>query len=762
MMYLAKIQKVNLAFFIIFICFAQFVVAQNTTLKGVVTDANGEALIAATLKIGNKIIASDTDGKYEITLKAGTYQVECSYVSFNTLKKTVVLREKTTEILDFKLEEGTSFLNTVTVTSGKFEKPIGEVTISMDVLKPSFIQSNNSQSVDKVLEKVPGFTIVGGQPNIRGGSGFTYGAGSRVLILVDDIPALQADAGSPNWSDFQVETIGQIEVLKGAASALYGSSALNGVVNIRTAYAETKPITQFASYYTSYRNPLDTAQIWWKDKAQPYTAGFTVSHRRKIGKLDLVLGGAWQATKSFNSGTSDTLSRINIGTRYHVNDRLVIGANTNINVGQANYFFYWKNGADGVYEGSPSTYIFNKRKRYSIDPYVSYYDKNGFKHKLLGRFYSVDNQATGGTQATSSLTYGEYQIQKDWGKDFITTAGFVASKTYVKADLYGGYTFTATNIAPYIQADKKIGKLNISTGFRYERNVINSPELIQLAKGVQLFDTIPGGVTQEGKPVFRIGLNYQLAKYTFVRSSFGQGYRFPSIAEKFVRSTFGPTFLIPNVKLRSETGWSSEIGIKQGVKIGQWTGFVDVAAFWTEYQNMMEFVFVKNAAFQSQNVGNTRIKGIEASIAGTGKIGNVNIALLTGFTYIDPKFIDFTKVDKKSISVDYNILKYRNKETLKFDAEATYKGISFGVSANYLSNIENIDAAFNLIVPGLKKYRTDNNQGFTIYDIRAGYEFLKYFKLSLLVKNLTNEAYTIRPAIMEAPLNISGRLDVKF
>jgi TonB-dependent SusC/RagA subfamily outer membrane receptor len=759
MIQLSKIQKVNLLFIFFFMSFFQMISAQNATLKGTVTDTNGEILIAATIKADNKIAVSDANGEYEISLKAGTYQVECSYVSFNTEKKTITLREKTTEILDFKLEEGTNFLNTVTVTSGRFEKPIGEVTVSMDVIKPSFIQSNNSQSIDKVLEKVPGFTIVGGQPNIRGGSGFTYGAGSRVLILVDDIPALQPDAGSPNWSDFQVETIEQIEVLKGAASALYGSSALNGVVNIRTAYAGLKPITQFASYYTSYRNPSDTSQNWWKDKAQPYTAGFTVSHRRKIGKLDLVLGGAWQATKSFNSGTSDTLGRVNIGTRYHVNDRLVIGANTNINVGQSNYFFYWKDGTKGVYEGSPNTYIFNKRKRYSIDPYVSYYGKKGFKHKLLGRFYSVDNQATGGTQATSSLTYGEYQIQKDWGKNFITTVGLVASKTYVKAELYGGNEFNSTNVAPYFQADKKIGKLNISTGFRYESNVIKSPEFIQLAKNVQIFDTIPGGVTKEGKPVFRLGLNYQLAEYTFIRSSFGQGYRFPSIAEKFVRSTFGPTFLIPNVKLTSETGWSSEIAIKQGVKIRQWTGFVDVAAFWTEYQNMMEFVFVKGAAFQSQNVGNTRIKGIEASIAGTGKIGNVNLALLTGYTYIDPKFVDFTKVDKKSISVDYNILKYRNKETLKFDAEATYKKISFGVSANYLRNI---DAAFNFIVPGLKKYRADNNKGFTVYDIRAGYEFLKYFKISLLVKNLTNEAYTIRPAIMEAPLNVSARLELKF
>lgn len=761
MLYLFKTKSIFLLIFILLCSINIF--AQNATLKGKVTDASGEVLIGAVIKVSNKIIATDEKGTFETRLEGGSYEVESSYVGFTTTKKTIILRENASEILDFKLEEGSNFLNTVTVTSGKFEKPIGEVTVSMDVIKPAFIQSNNAQSVDKVLEKVPGFTIIGGQPNIRGGSGFTYGAGSRVLILVDDIPALQADAGSPNWNDFQVETIEQIEVLKGAASALYGSAALNGVVNIRTAYAGEKPVTKFATYYTSYRNPSDTNQVWWKGKAQPYTAGFTVSHSRKIGKLDLVLGAAWQATKSFNSGTSDTFGRVNIGTRYHINDRLIIGANTNINVGQSNYFFYWKNGTNGVYQGDPTTYIFNKKKRYSIDPYVSYYGKKGFRHKLLGRFYSVDNEASGGTQAFSSLTYGEYQIQKDWGKGFVTTAGLVASKTYVNAELYGNNTFNSTNVAPYLQVDKKIGKLNISSGFRYESNVIHTPELIQLVKGVPIYDTIPNGLIKEAKPVFRLGLNYQLAKYTFIRSSFGQGYRFPTITEKFIRSNFGPAFLIPNTKLTSETGWSGEIGIKQGVKIGQWNGFFDVAGFWTEYQNMMEFSSVPNfLGFQAKNIGDTRINGVEASLAGLGKIGDVNVSLLTGYTYIDPEFIDFSKVDKKSISADYNILKYRNKHTFKFDGEATYKGATLGFSANYLSNIESIDKNFNTIIPGLAKYRAENNKGVTVFDIRAGFEFLKYFKLSLLVKNVTNEAYTIRPAIMEAPRNMSLRLDVKF
>jgi iron complex outermembrane receptor protein len=225
----------------------------------------------------------------------------------------------------------------------------------------------------------------------------------------------------------------------------------------------------------------------------------------------------------------------------------------------------------------------------------------------------------------------------------------------------------------------------------------------------------------------------------------------------------GPAFLVPNTKLQSETGWSSEIGIKQGIKIGNWAGFFDAALFWTEYQRMMEFSFVpKYFGFQAQNVGDTRIKGIDVSLAGLGKIGNVNVSLLTGYTLIDPKFKVFGDREKKDLSVDYNVLKYRNKHTFKFDGEAGFKGVTLGFSANYLSNIEAIDKAFEQIIPELQSYRAANNKGNTTLDIRAGVEFFKYYRLSLLVKNMTNVIYQIRPAIMEAPRNISVRLDVKI
>lgn len=730
-------------------------------VHGTVFDEKGDPMIGATLKAGTEGFVTDLDGEYVLKLSKGSNKIECRFAGYESQIKTIEIKGNESVKLDFQLVISQNILDQLTVTSGRYEKPLGEVTVSMEILKPDIIERNNTQTVDDVLKKVPGVSIIGGQPNIRGGSGFSYGAGSRVLILVDDIPALQADAGMPNWNDFQVETIEQIEVVKGAASALYGSSALNGVVNIRTAYAKDKPLTTFSTFYNAFGDPRDSAQIWY-DK-RPYEAGFSATHRRKINKLDLVLGTNWRVSQSYNQSTYDSLGRITIGTRYRIRENLYVGFNSNINFGKSKYFFYWLDGDKGVFRPTPSTITTSQKTRYTIDPFVSYFDKKGNKHKLLGRFYSIKNNVSGGNQNQSDLLYGEYQYQRAWKNGFVTTAGVVTGATFVSAELYGDTTYRSFNLAPYIQLEKKIGKLNLSGGMRYERNTVYSPELIQVTKFVKQYDTIPGGVIKEARPVFRLGANYQVAEFTFLRSSVGQGYRFPTIAEKFITSNLSAAYIIPNAKLRSETGWSSEIGIKQGLKIGRWTGFVDVAAFWTEYQDMMEFVFIpQKLAFQSQNIGDTRIRGLETTIAGLGKIGEVNLSLLAGYTYIDPRFKVFGDREKKDINVDYNVLKYRFKHTAKLDAEASYKGFSIGYAFNYNSKMEAIDKVFEEIIPGVKDFRAANNTGVNVMDIRASYTFLKYYKLSFLLKNFTNEMYTLRPAQMESPRNVNVRLDVKF
>jgi outer membrane receptor protein involved in Fe transport len=748
--------------------------SQKIAISGTVfNETTKETLVQATVKIGEKAAVTDIDGKYQIELdKAGTYKVNVSYIGFNSIEKNITVlangsvdTEGGLKSLDFYLNEGNTLLNVTTVTAGKFEKPLSEVTVSMDVIKPQLIENVNTRTIDGVLQKVPGVNIIDGQANIRGGSGWSYGAGSRVLLLVDDIPALQADAGFPNWTDIAVENIEQVEVVKGAASALYGSSAMNGIINIRTGFAKSEPETKISTQYTGYLSPKNKAQKWWS--RAPYDASGSISHKQKFGNFDFAGSVFYYNQDSYNKDWYNRFGRLTTAMRYRITDRLSVGVNANINTGNSQNFFYWVNGTDKAYFGTPSAYSkSNGKTRYNIDPYLNYFDKKGNRHKILTRLNSIDNKLDNNQSNGSKLFYGEYQYQRQFEK-LVVTAGLVGITSRVNAQLYGDTTYKSNNIAGYLQGDLKLGKLNLSAGFRAERNTINGPKQVRLLPSTPPFATPNNGQITESKPVLRIGANYQVAKASFLRASWGQGYRFPTIAEMFISTNAGGLSIIPNPFLTSETGWTGEIGYKQGLKLGNFQGFADAALFWSEYKNMMEFQVVRNLgrpAFQSQNVGNTRIKGFEISLAGTGKIGEVTPSVLIGYTNIDPTYTDFSTNPDKNSSVTYNVLKYRFKHNLKFDAEASYKKLTLGAALLYNSNMEAVDNVFefDFIIPGVKAYRATHNKGFKTLDIRLSFKPIEKLKLSLIGANILNEEYSYRPALLEGPRNVSVRVDWRF
>lgn len=756
--------------------------SQNGTIKGLISDEQTkEPLIGATIQTTqHQGTATSYDGRFEWVLPAGDYQITVSYIGYKSHQTTIHIEANEVITLDIALSPDVAILETATVTSGKFEKPLGEVTVSLEILKPGLIESTSKPTLDEVLEKIPGVTIIDGQANIRGGSGYSQGAGSRVLLLMDDIPILQADAGFPNWDDIPIENIGQVEVVKGAASALYGSSALNGIINVRTSYAKSEPETKLSTFYTSYMSPDDKRMEWWAHpektdtlsnwQQRPQEIAASFSHKRKIGKTDLVLGGFYRNQNSFRKDTYNEYGRANISLKHRVNDRLSLGVNANFNTGKSGSFLYWKSDTL-AYEGVESTYSNRSRVRYNIDPSITYYDKRNNRHRLTGRYYHVQNNNDNSQGTSSNLAYAEYQFQRKFEPyDFVTSFGIVGSGTNVDAELYGDTTFTSQNMAVYLQLDKKFfDRLNVSLGARYEYNVLRNPGFIYGDGQI-----IEPSDEKEALPVFRLGLNYKAAKATYFRASIGQGYRFPTVAEKYIFTDVGGFFIVPNPSLFSETGWSGEVGIKQGFKVSSFQGFVDLSAFIMKYQDMMEFSFV-GSAFQAINIGDTSIKGLEATIAGKGNIGSVEIETLMGYTTIDPKFLTFDtepilpgveptlgQINSNNSSSDTDILKYRSRNTYKFDIQGKYKKFSLGVEALKNSRVEAIDAVFNIIVPGLSRFREKYNNGYNIWTIRTAFQFNSHLKLSAIIGNITNEIYSKRPGLLEAPRNITVRVDYKF
>jgi len=283
---------------------------------------------------------------------------------------------------------------------------------------------------------------------------------------------------------------------------------------------------------------------------------------------------------------------------------------------------------------------------------------------------------------------------------------------------------------------------------------------VDSVSGVALSDEL----LKDARPVFRFGANYQSGQATYFRASWGQGFRFPTLAEKFITTDLGGTPISPNPFLTSETGWSSEVGFKQGFQVSNWNGFLDVAAFWMEYEDMIEFVFTGfETGFQALNIGNTVIKGVEASIQGQGELAGIPTSIIAGYTYIDPRFKDFSEQDRLRSSVDFNVLKYRFRHTVKVDIESQFNKFNVGVAMFRNSNMEAIDAIFEaLVVPGLGEYRATNDNGFYLFNARVGYQATEQLKLSFIAKNLTNIEYTKRPGLLEPTRLWTARVDYKF
>ena len=286
-------------------------------LMGLVRDAATKESLPGVNVVINGVGGAVTDsaGQYKLQVVPGKVQVSFRFIGYAAQTRQFELAPREARILNIDLAPESQTLNTVVVSAGKFEQKLEEVTVSMEVIKPALIENTNATSVDMVMEQVPSVAVIDGQANIRGGSGFSYGAGSRVLLLVDDLPMMAADAGDVKWNFLPVENIEQIEVIKGASSALFGSSAMNGVINVRTAYPKSKPETKI-TWYTGWYGDTKRHQLqWWGDKILK-TSGLSFNHAQQIKQLDLVVGGNVYSDDGYRQGETEDRYRLNANTRY--------------------------------------------------------------------------------------------------------------------------------------------------------------------------------------------------------------------------------------------------------------------------------------------------------------------------------------------------------------------------------------------------------------------------------------------------------------
>ncbi|MBS1647929.1 MAG: TonB-dependent receptor [Bacteroidetes bacterium] len=788
--------------------------AQSPTgvVKGTVYDfTTKEQLPGATIQVLNNLskgTATDINGRYMLEMDTGYSRLVCSFVGLKTYTFSVHVEEGRVTEQDVYLKSNAKSLETVVVSSGKFDQHIEDITVSMEVLKPKLIANKNTTSIETALEQVPGLSIIDNDPQIRGGSGFTFGVGSRVQILQDGIPLLSGDAGRPEWNYVPVENIEQVEVIKGVSSVLYGSSALNGVINVRTAYPRSTPktmITVSSGEYSLPQSPVNQKD-WWYNNKIPGLANINFFHSRIIKQnLDFVVGGnfnmdqgyvqapppaiylPWDIKRAMNITAKDSIhtftnsdmlkvrGRINFNLRYRSKkiQGLNYGVNGNGMYNKTNMIMAWLDDSANINKGYPGAVFLERQVMFNVDPFIKYSTQSGIHHSLIGRIFHTDNQITNNQSNNGTNYFFEYQVQRAFKSLGLTaTGGLVSNISTSTSNMYassGTPHNVMQNRSAYIQVDYKLWRIiTLSGGIRYEYFKMNSA---------------PGNYV----PIARGGVNVQLLKATYARFSAGQGYRFPTITERFITTRAGMFAVFPNTALIPEQSTSYELGLKQGFKIGSFMGYIDGAVFSQSYKNTIEFLFgewdpsIAIAGFKFINTGNSTVNGMDFSISGTTPETNkrFGVTALLGYTYVNPvsttpsytyaQYVPIAGNPNNPEQLSYNstsynptgnIMKYRFQHLVKADVEFKIYRFSWGISYRYYSKMANVDKALGdletltnnpFFYPIKSIGFWNSHKGFNIFDTRLSYRVNSRQKVSLVCSNVFNVTYMLRPMKLEPP-----------
>ena len=735
-------------------------------ITGKVTDAKtGKPLYGANILVLGTVLgaASDMGGQFFIhNLPVGTYDVEASMMGYKKeIKKEVpVLSGKDTQIA-FQLEPTVLQQPALVVTASKRTQHLEDAPTSIDVVDKKDIQARNVTTLDEVLQNTAGVGIINGQINLRGSTGWNLAAGSRVLLMVDSHPLINGDTGGLDWDVIPVEEVERVEIVKGAGSALYGSNAMAGMVNILTRDPTPYPETRLRLSWGFYDEPA-YPQWRWTDRFLTYkffdlnhydprhTLSFEnvdLSHSRSLGNVGILL----KVGRKRSSGYMENgdYSRWNVlgKTKVHLGSNKTLTVMGNWALDNHGKFFEWASQESPmvVKSGKLGDRVRNEKAnvyatfQHGINRKLAYTLKaNVYRNNWQNLFHDDDS-----TYAITDRFGSEAQVYYSSGKHSLTF-GSELTMHHTRSLIYGKHD--TRDVALYAEDELKFSPVLIATwGTRYDYHSVV-------------------GISSDQQISPRAGLVFRPWNKNSLRFSVGHGFRAPSIAEVFAEYTYSGIKVESNLDLKkAERAWSFEFGTSQTwegrltkefstLSFGQnpfrWalehlnpSFLLDVAFFWSQYKNMIDVepnLETNTAKFM--NLGRARIRGVETRLQASTFDRHLSATL--GYTYIDPMDLDAQRT-----------LYYRSRHRIVTSVEFRLGRFSFGWDYRYASRIEEVipvlDSGYDERVP------MHVMDGRILADLGGT-------QIGLEGKNLGNYHYTLRQRFLEPIRHFIVTLRTKF
>ena len=201
----------------------------QTILQGSVYDFQDQSTLAgANISINNLGCISDKDGKFEIELSKGDYNLEVSFIGYKKYKKQLTISEGN-NTLEIRLKKSIFTVETIEIAAKGFQSDEMLSSARVQKISQEQIKSLPAQKLEGVLLYSSGVDVdntlgmFGDKAvvSMRGMGGDNQG---RMLVMIDGVPVNKSDGGSVNWNAININNLSEIRIVQGAASTLYGAT----------------------------------------------------------------------------------------------------------------------------------------------------------------------------------------------------------------------------------------------------------------------------------------------------------------------------------------------------------------------------------------------------------------------------------------------------------------------------------------------------------------------------------------------------------
>ncbi len=702
------------------------------SIEAVVTDASdGTSLIGAAVVIEGTALGGVTglDGTLLMGgVPAGRSYVVANLVGYRPERKRIDVMVGRTTRVEFALAATVIESSPMVVTASRRLQELRRSPTAMNVVDDDEITGRNVSTTHTALKYVPGATSIGSQLSIRGSSGFTQGAGSRVSVLLDGVPILSGDVGDVKWGMIPPEVIGRIEVAKGAGSALYGSGALGGVVNQITRRPTEEPETRLRVVGGVDSRPNGYAP---PPGRRPLLYTVSATHTRRVGQTGILA--------SFRQHHSDGSRAGSDGNRYSAFLKVDTPAGESNEISLTTFWSHEDNGQ--TLQSYPDSLHYTRAGANRVvgpDQFAAVtfhripsaqWSWRASAHVFRTAFdeRSPDDEIVSSSDA---VTWGA-DGQGTWvpTRQIAAVGGVSVLGSQVDAKLFTGESIT--NVGVYAQAEiRPTEAISIIAGTRYDRWSSDASDA-----GGQLSP--------------RIGLVYAPVRATSLRGMVSKGYRGPTISELSTYRDEGDLAIRPNFDLLPERSWTGEIGVSQ--TLGGILA-LDMTVFESRYRDMIEPTIQDEAdpasgklVVKFSNVVKARIRGLESA----ARCALWRDRLRLRASYMLLATLNQGQPDPRAVGPDSLRLPYRPRHSLGLGAELHLGPHFIGYDYRYVGTYP------------VTVYPYDPRVPLKVSDVRLGTEW-QHVRATLSITNVFNYVYTARERQLSGPRHFSLALNASL